>query len=117
MQLLKRKISDLVHYLIVSNEEMEDIMKIVKSLEESGLLIKAISKIIIKRSKRTKKGFLRMFLVILAARVLGSDGVFITNLGKYKSIGTHWIALYVNAENETYFTQKNNAFIKMCSFY
>ena len=26
--------------LIISNEDMEDIMKIVKSLEESGLLIK-----------------------------------------------------------------------------
>ena len=29
--------------LIISNEEMEDIMKIVKSLEESGLLIKEIN--------------------------------------------------------------------------
>ena len=29
--------------LIISNEEMEDIMKIVKSLEELGLLIKGIS--------------------------------------------------------------------------
>ena len=29
--------------LIISNEETEDIMKIVKSLEESGLLIKRIS--------------------------------------------------------------------------
>ena len=29
--------------LIISNEEMNDIMKIVKSLEESGLLIKDIS--------------------------------------------------------------------------
>ena len=29
--------------LIISNEEMEDIMKIVKSLEESGSLIKGIS--------------------------------------------------------------------------
>ena len=29
--------------LIISNEEMEDIMKIVKSLEESGLLIKGTS--------------------------------------------------------------------------
>ena len=28
--------------LIISNEEMENIMKIVKSLEESGLLIKGI---------------------------------------------------------------------------
>ena len=29
--------------LIYSNEKMEDIMKIVKSLEESGLLVKGIS--------------------------------------------------------------------------
>ena len=29
--------------LIISNEEMEDIMKIVESLEESGLLIKRVS--------------------------------------------------------------------------
>ena len=29
--------------LIISNEEMNDIMKIVKSLEESGLLIKSVS--------------------------------------------------------------------------
>ena len=32
--------------VIISNEEMDDIMKIVKSLEESGLLIKGISKTI-----------------------------------------------------------------------
>ena len=32
--------------LILSNEEMNDIMKIVKSLEESGLLIKSVSKTI-----------------------------------------------------------------------
>ena len=28
---------------------------------------------------------------------------YITNLHKYESIGTHWIALYVNTENVTYF--------------
>ena len=32
--------------LIISNEEMNDIMKIVKSLEESGLLIKDVSETI-----------------------------------------------------------------------
>ena len=32
--------------LIISNEEMKDIMKIVKFLEESGLLIKGISETI-----------------------------------------------------------------------
>ena len=31
--------------LIISNEEMEDIMKTVKSLKESGLIIKGISEI------------------------------------------------------------------------
>ena len=29
--------------LTISNEEMEDIMKIVKSLQDSGLLIKGVS--------------------------------------------------------------------------
>ena len=32
--------------LIISNEEMEDIMKIVKSLEDCGLLIKGVSETI-----------------------------------------------------------------------
>ena len=31
------------------------------------------------------------------------DGVYVINLDDYKSIGTHWIAFYVNAENVTYF--------------
>ena len=31
------------------------------------------------------------------------DGAYITNLDECESIGTHWIALYVNAENVTYF--------------
>ena len=31
------------------------------------------------------------------------DGAFIINLDEYEPIGTRWIALYVNAENVTYF--------------
>ena len=31
------------------------------------------------------------------------DGAYIINLDEYESIGTHWIALYVNVENVTYF--------------
>ena len=31
------------------------------------------------------------------------DGAYVTNLAEYKSIGTHCIALYVNAKNVTYF--------------
>ena len=40
--------------LIISNEEMKDIMKIVKSLEESGLLIKELMKQL-KMKQRNKK--------------------------------------------------------------
>ena len=45
--------------LTISNEEMNDIIKIVKSLEESGLLIKGVSKTI---QNEAKKGFLSMLL-------------------------------------------------------
>ena len=31
------------------------------------------------------------------------DGAYVINLDKYKSIGTHWIALHVNDNNVTYF--------------
>ena len=28
------------------------------------------------------------------------DGAYVKNLDEYESIGTHWLALYVNAKNE-----------------
>ena len=31
------------------------------------------------------------------------DGAYVTNFDEYKSIGTHWIGLYVNAENVAHF--------------
>ena len=43
--------------LIISNEEIEDVMKIVKSLEESTLLIKGISKLIKHQQKNRKEDF------------------------------------------------------------
>ena len=43
--------------LIISNEEMEDIIKIVKSLEESGLLIKGIMKQLKMKQKNKKVDF------------------------------------------------------------
>ena len=45
--------------LIISNQEMSDIMKIIKSLEESRLLIKSISKTI-KNELKQKEEFLGM---------------------------------------------------------
>ena len=31
------------------------------------------------------------------------DGAYVVNLDEHKSIGTHWIGLYVNDNNLTYF--------------
>ena len=56
--------------LMISNEEMEDIMKIVKLLEESGLLIKATSETIKKEAKEQKGRFLPMLLETLAVSIL-----------------------------------------------
>ena len=48
--------------LIIYNEKKDDITKIVKSLEESGLLVKGVSKIIKIETKEQKGGFLGMLL-------------------------------------------------------
>ena len=48
--------------LIILNEEMDYIMKIVKSLEESGLLIKGVSQTIKYEAKERKGEFLGMLL-------------------------------------------------------
>ena len=43
--------------LIISNEEMEDIMRIVEPLEDFGLLIKDVSETIKNKAKNKKEGF------------------------------------------------------------
>ena len=56
--------------LIISNEELNDIIKIVKSLEESGLLIKAVSETIKYEAKEQKGEFLSMLLGTLVTSLL-----------------------------------------------
>ena len=46
---------------IISNEEMDDIIKIVKLLENSGLLIKGVSERIKNKVKKTKVHFLACY--------------------------------------------------------
>ena len=58
--------------LIISNDEMKDIIRIVKSLEDSGLLLKGISNIIQNEAKEQKGGFLGMLLGTLGASLLGN---------------------------------------------
>ena len=56
--------------LIILNEEINDIMKIAKSLEESALLIKRVSKTIKNEAKERKGWFLDMLLTTLCASLL-----------------------------------------------
>ena len=58
--------------LIISNKEMNNIMKIDKSLVKSGLLIKGISETITNEVKEQKGGFLQMLLGNLGASLLGT---------------------------------------------
>ena len=58
--------------LIISNEEMNEIMKTIKSLEESGLLIKGVSETIKNKANEQKGGFLGMLLGTLDPSLLGN---------------------------------------------
>ena len=58
--------------LIVSNEEMNDIMKILQALEDSNLLLKGVTKSIKKETKEQKGRFLNMLLGALGANLLGN---------------------------------------------
>ena len=51
---------------------MEDIIKIVKSLEDSGLLLKGVTETIQNEAKEQKGGFLSMLLGTLGASLLGN---------------------------------------------
>ena len=57
---------------IISNDEMKDIIETVKSLEDSILLLKGVSKTIQNEAKEQKEGFLSMLLGTLDASLLGN---------------------------------------------
>ena len=75
--------------LTISNEEMNDIMKIVKSLEESGLLIKGVSETTKNETKEQEGGFLGTSLGTLGASLLGNlltgKGVIRAGEGKIRA--------------------------------
>ena len=56
--------------LISSNDEMDDILKMVKSREDSGLLLKGVSETIQHEGKEQRGGFLSMLLGTLGASLL-----------------------------------------------
>ena len=57
--------------LIISNDKMDDILKIVKSPENSGVLLKGVTETIHHEAKEQRGGFLSMSLGTLGASLLG----------------------------------------------
>ena len=79
--------------LIISNEEMDDIMNMVKSLGDAGLLLKDVSKTIKNKAKEQKDGFLSSLLGTVDASllrnlltgkrvILDGEGVIVTSWGR-----------------------------------
>ena len=58
--------------LIIEKEDMQDIIKIIKELENSDILLKGVSKTIENEIKEQRGGFLSMLLGTLGASLLGN---------------------------------------------
>ena len=77
--------------LIISNEEMNNIMKIVQVLEDSNILLKGVTKTIEYETKKQKGGFLSLLLGTLDASLLGhlltGKGIVRTGSGNNRGKG------------------------------
>ena len=69
---------------IISNDEIKDILKIAKFLENSGLLLEGVNETIQNEAKEQKGGFLSMLLGTLGASLLGNmlDGKGVIRTGE-----------------------------------
>ena len=72
IQKKKKKHGSGTTILIISNEEMNDMMKIVQTLEYSNILQQGVTKTIKNETKEQKGVFLSMFLGTLGASLLGN---------------------------------------------
>ena len=68
--------------LIISNDEIGDIIKIVKSLEDSGFLVEGVTESVQNEVKKQKGGFISMLLGTLDASLLGN---ILTGKGIYRA--------------------------------
>ena len=75
----------------MSNDEVEDIIRIAKSLKDSSLLLKGVSKTIQNEANKQKGGFFSMLLGTLGAsllrNILPGKGIVRTGYGNKKGRG------------------------------
>ena len=70
--------------LIIEQEDINDIVKIIKALENSGILLKGVTKTIENETEEQRGGFLSMLLGTLGAS-LASEGIVRAGAGAKKS--------------------------------
>ena len=77
--------------LIISNEQMNGIMKFVQALEDSNILLKGVTKTITNETNKQKGGFLQMLWGTLGASLLGNmlagKGIVSAGYGNKKGKG------------------------------
>ena len=78
--------------LIISNEEMNAMIKIIQALEDSNTLLKGVTKTIINETKEQKGGFLSTLLGTFGASLLGNllTGKGIVRAGSGKKKEKKW---------------------------
>ena len=70
--------------LVISNKDMDDIIRIIKALENSGVLIYRVSETVKHETKRKEDKFLGMLSETLGASMLGNmlTGKRVTRAGR-----------------------------------
>ena len=75
--------------LIIFNDDLDDLIKIVTVLEEHDILLKGTSKTIKNKTKKQEGGFLSMLLGTLGVSLLGNlltgKGLYRTGKGIYRT--------------------------------
>ena len=88
----KKRLGSGATTLIISNEEMNDIIKIVQALEDSNILLKGVTETVKNETKEQKGGFLSVLLGTLGASLLGNlltgKGFVRAGYGNNKGKGT-----------------------------
>ena len=92
MHEFKKKIHDSgTITLIISNEETNDIMKIVQAFEDSNILLKGVPKTMKNETREQKGGFLSMLLgtlgTSLSGNLLAGKGIVRAGSGNKKGKG------------------------------
>ena len=74
---------------IISNDDIDDLIKVVTALEEHDILLKGTSKTIKNETKKQEGGILSMLLGTLGASLLGNlltgRGLYRTGQGMYRT--------------------------------